>query len=68
MNLRENMPYNAEKDEYTCQNGKEMRAVYIGKRVSESGFESEITYYECESCDGCEHKKNRIHRRMYNVA
>jgi hypothetical protein len=58
MNLRENMPYNAEKDEYTCQNGKKLRAVYTGKRVSKSGFESEVTYYECENCEGCAFKKD----------
>ncbi|MCL2816658.1 MAG: IS1182 family transposase [Oscillospiraceae bacterium] len=58
MNLRENMPYDAAKDEYTCQNGKKIRAVYTGKRVSKSGFESEVTYYECESCEGCPIKKD----------
>jgi len=58
MNLRENMPYDAEKDEYTCQNGKKLRAVYTGKKQSKSGFESEVTYYECESCEGCPYKKN----------
>ena len=58
MSLRENMAYDADKDEYTCQNGKKIKAVYMGKRVSKSGFESETTYYECESCEGCPHKKN----------
>lgn len=58
MALRENMAYDAEKDEYTCQNDKKLQAVYTGKRKSKSGFESEITYYECESCEGCPHKKN----------
>ena len=57
MALRENMPYDPELDEYTCQAGKKLRAVYAGKRKSKSGFESEITYYECESCEGCPHKK-----------
>jgi transposase len=57
MNLRENMPYDEEKDEYTCQNGKKIKAVYTGIRKSKSGFESEITYYECESCEGCLYKK-----------
>jgi transposase len=57
MALRENMPYNAELDEYTCQAGKKLRAVYVGKRKSKTGFESEITYYECEACDGCQYKK-----------
>ena len=58
MALRENMTYDGEKDEYTCQNGKKLKAVYQGKRKSKTGFESEITYYECESCEGCPHKKN----------
>ncbi len=57
MHLRENMAYDAEKDEYTCPNQKKLRAVYTGKRKSKSGFEQEITYYECESCDGCPLKK-----------
>lgn len=57
MALRENMSYDAQLDEYTCQNGKKLRAVYVGKRKSKTGFESEITYYECEGCEGCLHKK-----------
>jgi len=31
--------------------------VYVGKRKSKTGFESEITYYECEGCEGCPYKK-----------
>ncbi len=58
MALRENMPYDPELDEYTCQAGKKLKAVYAGKRKSKSGFESEITYYEGESCEGCPHKKS----------
>ncbi len=57
MALRENMEYNAELDEYTCQNGKKLKAVYEGVRKSKSGFESTVTYYECESCEGCPYKK-----------
>jgi transposase len=57
MALRENMAYDAEKDEYTCQNGKKLRVTYVGIRKSKTGFESEVTYYECESCEGCPHKK-----------
>jgi transposase len=57
MNLRENMAYDTKKDEYTCQNGKKLRAVYSGVRKSKSGYESEVTYYECESCEGCPYKK-----------
>jgi transposase len=58
MALRENMSYDGELDEYTCQDGRKLKAVYVGKRKSKSGFESEITYYECESCEGCPHKKS----------
>jgi hypothetical protein len=57
MALRENMAYDAALDEYTCQAGKKLRAVYVCKRKSKSGFESEITYYKCENCEGCTHKK-----------
>ena len=57
MALRENMRYDPDVDEYTCQSGKKLRVVYVGKRKSKSGYESEITYYECESCEGCPHKK-----------
>ncbi len=58
MALRENMAYDADLDEYTCQAGQKLRAKYVGKRKSKSGFESEITYYECDACSGCTHKKN----------
>ena len=57
MALRENMAYDAEKDEYTCQAGQKLRAKYVGKRKNKSGFEREITYYECDDCTGCPYKK-----------
>ncbi|MBO4914832.1 MAG: transposase [Oscillospiraceae bacterium] len=31
---------------------------YEGERKSKSGFVSTITYYECDDCSGCPHKKN----------
>ena len=58
MALRENMPYDAEKDEYTCQAGQKLRVKYVGRRKSKSGFESEITYYECDDCSACSYKKS----------
>ena len=58
MALRENMRYDSEADEYTCQQGRKLRAQYTGIRKSKSGFESEITYYECEGCTDCPHKKH----------
>ena len=57
MALRENMAYNAELDEYTCQQGRKLRAQYEGIRKSKSGFESIVTYYECEDCSSCPSKK-----------
>ncbi|MDD4125139.1 MAG: IS1182 family transposase [Eubacteriales bacterium] len=58
MCLRENMPYDEALDEYTCQNGRKLKAVYEGTRKSKSGFESTVTYYECEDCASCPHKKS----------
>lgn len=56
MALRENMIYNADSDEYTCQNGMKLQAKYISRRESKTGFVSLITHYECESCEGCPYK------------
>lgn len=53
---RENMFYNAETDEYTCHNGKQLKPVGITYRTSATGYRSEITVYECEECSDCPHK------------
>jgi len=58
MALRENMAYDPLLDEYTCQQGRKLRAQYEGIRKSRSGFESQVTYYECEGCGGCPRKKH----------
>ena len=57
MALRENMAYDPALDEYTCQAGKKLRVTHVGKKKNKSGFESEVTYYQCESCEGCPHRK-----------
>lgn len=57
MNLRENMPYDEQKDEYTCRNGRKLRAIGMAKRKSASGYESDLTVYECESCERCGFKE-----------
>jgi hypothetical protein len=54
---RESMAYNAETDEYTCANGKQLCAIGTKKRKSSTGYESKVTIYECESCEGCPHKE-----------
>lgn len=53
---RENMTYNEEKDQYTCHNGKQLKAVGVTHRTSATGYRSEITIYECEDCGSCHHK------------
>jgi transposase len=65
---RENMDYNSETDEYTCHNGKLLKHVGTSKRKSSTGYVSEVTVYECESCEDCPHKekctKAKGNRRM----
>jgi len=53
---RENMIYDGTKDEYTCRNDKKLKKAGITHKTSASGYRSEITLYECESCEGCQHK------------
>lgn len=66
---RENMAYDEAADVYTCHAGKELRALYIKKQKSKSGYESEVTVYECENCVGCPNKvactKARGNKRLY---
>lgn len=58
MALRENMPYDADLDEYTCQAGQKLRAKHVSERKSASGYVSQITHYECDDCSGCPYKKS----------
>lgn len=51
--IKENMPYDAEADNYTCPAGRRIVAEYDRIRKSKSGFESTVTHYQCESCAGC---------------
>lgn len=53
INLRENMKYDADKDEYICFNNRRLKYVGDTKRKSKSGYESKIRIYECESCHLC---------------
>lgn len=56
--LRENMPYDAETDTYTCPAGKLFTFSHTAKRKSVSGFESTITVYECNGCADCPNKSD----------
>lgn len=66
---RENMAYDEVEDCYTCHAGKRLTKQYIKKQKSKSGYESEVTVYECENCGGCPHKeactKARENKRLY---
>ena len=60
---RENMVYDAEKDEYTCAQGQKLQAVAVKKRKSETGYVQEVTVYECEDCKGCPVKEKCIRQK-----
>ena len=57
------MPYDAEKDEYTCAQGKPLKAVAAKPRKSESGYVQEVTVYECADCKGCPVKEKCIRQK-----
>jgi len=54
---RENMVYDAVKDEYLCANNEKLVVVGKTTRTSKSGYKSDVTLYECESCEDCSLKK-----------
>lgn len=60
---RENMSYDAEKDEYTCAQGKKLAAVSTKTRKSETGYVQEVTIYECADCKGCLVKEKCIRQK-----
>ena len=49
----EYMEYDPVQDIYKCKAGRLLKAVGFGQRKSKSGYITEITRYECESCEGC---------------
>lgn len=53
---RENMSYDENKDEYICHNNKRLKPIKITNKKSSTGYVSEVTTYECESCEDCTHK------------
>ena len=66
---RENMGYEKKTDTYTCHAGKKLSPLYRKKQKSKSGYESEVTLYECEDCIGCPMKekctKAKGNKRLY---
>ncbi len=66
---RENMKYDEAEDIYTCHAGKQLKPQFIKKQKSKSGYESEVTVYECEDCTDCVQKEKctraRGNKRLY---
>lgn len=55
--MRENMPYDEAGDFFVCPNGKKLEFAYTTTKKSKNGYASEVSVYECESCESCPHKK-----------
>ena len=55
--LRENMPYDAKENCFTCPAGKKLTFQGTKVRKSKSGYEQEVSLYRAESCAGCPHKE-----------
>ena len=62
---RENMQYDAERDEYVCHNKQLLKPSHIIHKKSGTGYESEVTIYECEDCNDC-HYKNKCTKAQGN--
>lgn len=54
---RENMQYDAENDIYTCHNNKQLKPIGVMHRTSATGYEAEVTIYECDNCNSCPYKE-----------
>lgn len=57
---RENMPYDAQGDTYTCANGKRLTETRQKKSKTAAGFEITTSIYECAECEGCPLKEKCI--------
>ena len=49
----ENMPYDAEKDEFTCPNQQPVKYVTTRKEKTKNGYWTEQRVYVCSNCQGC---------------
>lgn len=56
--LWENMPYDKEKNCFTCPAGKELRFSSVKKRKTKSGFEQTVSVYQAEGCTDCPYKEH----------
>ena len=51
--IAQNLFYNTEKDYFVCPMGQHMKKTGEGNRKSDSGFISNVSYYEAKKCDCC---------------
>lgn len=56
--LWENMPYDKEKNCFTCPAGKELRFSGNRKRKTKSGYEQTVSVYQAEGCTSCPYKEH----------
>jgi hypothetical protein len=49
----ENMPYDPERDQFTCPHGKRLLYRWTEHRKTSNGYATERRVYECESCQEC---------------
>lgn len=49
----ENLPYDPQRDVYTCPAGKDLAYIKTTTAYTKSGFETSLRVYQCQSCEGC---------------
>ena len=49
----ENLPYDEEKDEFSCPDGKKFKYKETKTHKTDNGYNTERRHYECEDCTGC---------------
>ena len=57
----ENMPYNANRDEYTCPDGRKLKFRRESQKTTENGYTISTKYYSNDKCGRCPHK-DKCHR------
>ena len=53
----ENMAYNAERDEYTCPDGRKLKFKRESKKTTENGYTVSTRYYSNDKCGRCPHRE-----------
>jgi len=61
----ENLPYDSDKDEYTCPAGKKLNHIQNKEGVTVNGYKKKLDVYECEDCTECIHR-SKCHKSENN--